>query len=60
MFNLFSRSITQDGLARIDKDRDRQGLVPDLKISITSGGEPLEVLHEIKVISCNQTRYKPS
>ena len=34
VFNLFSRCIPQEGLSRIEKDRDRQGLVPDLKVSM--------------------------
>ena len=60
VFNLFSRHIPQRGLARIDRDRDRQGIVPDMKITLTSGGVSRPVLHEIKVISSSKSRYKPS
>ena len=47
VFNLFSRYIPQQGLSRLEKDRDRQGLVPDLKINLTVGGETSPVLHEL-------------
>ena len=47
VFNLFSRYIPQQGLSRLEKDRDRQGLVPDLKIYLTVGGETSPVLHEL-------------
>ena len=60
VFNLFSRHIPQAGLARIDKARDRQGMVPDFKISLAIGGETRQVLHELKIISSSQSRYKPS
>ena len=33
VFNLFAREIPQQGLARIDKGRARQTMVPDFKIS---------------------------
>ena len=60
VFNMFSGLIPQAGLARIDKVRQRQAMVPDMKISVTSGGVTRQVLHELKVISSNQSRYKPS
>ena len=60
MFNLFSRHIPQAGLSRIERARDRQGMVPDFKIALTVGGETRQVLHELKIISSNQSRYKPS
>ena len=60
VFNLFSGLIPQAGLARMDKQRQRQAMVPDMKISLTRGGITSQVLHELKVISSNQTRYKPS
>ena len=60
VFNLFSGLIPQAGLARMDKQRQRQAMVPDMKISLTRGGVTSQVLHELKVISSNQTRYKPS
>ena len=50
----------QEGLARIDKARDRQGMVPDFRISLNVGGEQRQVLHELKCISSSQSRYKPS
>ena len=34
VFNLFSREIPQQGLARIDSMRQRQSMVPDMKISL--------------------------
>ena len=60
VFNIFSRHIPQAGLARIDRHRDRQGMVPDMKITITTAGVPRQVLHEIKCISSSQSRYKPT
>ena len=60
VFNIFSRHIPQEGLARIDKARDRQGMVPDFRISLNVGGEQRQVLHELKCISSSQSRYKPS
>ena len=60
VFNLFSGLIPQAGLARMDKQRQRQAMVPDMKISLTMGGVTSPVLHELKVIISNQTRYKPS
>ena len=60
VFNIFSRHIPQAGLARIDRARDRQGMVPDMKVTLNIGGVSRQVLHEIKVISCSQSRYKPS
>ena len=59
-FNIFSRHIPQAGLARIDRHRDRQGMVPDMKITLTTAGVSRQVLHEIKCISSSQSRYKPS
>ena len=35
-------------------------MVPDLKIALTVGGQTKPVLHEIKVISCSQSRYSPT
>ena len=60
MFNLFSGLIPQQGLARIDKDRQRQSMVPDFKITLPWEGRTRPVLHELKVISCSKSRYKPS
>ena len=58
MFNLFSGLLTQQGLARIDSNRDRQAMVPDFRITINQEGQPQPVLHELKVISASRTRYK--
>ena len=60
VFNLFSGLIPQQGLARIDKDRQRQSMVPDFKITLPWEGRTRPVLHELKVISCSKSRYKPS
>ena len=35
-------------------------MVPDFKITLTRGGQTRPVLHELKVISSSQSRYKPS
>jgi hypothetical protein len=60
VFNLFSGLIPQQGLARIDRDRQRQSMVPDFWITLPWEGRPRQVLHELKVISCSKTRYKPT
>ena len=60
VFNLFSRYIPQEGLARINSGRKKQGMIPDLKIVLSVGGQLRPVLHEIKVISCSRSRYRPS
>ena len=39
VFNLFSRHIPQAGLSRIERARDRQGMVPDFKIALKVGGD---------------------
>ena len=44
----------------MERTRDRQGMVPDMKITLTIGGVPRPVLHEIKCISSSQTRYRPT
>ena len=58
VFNMFSGLLTQTGLARIDKDRDRQALVPDFKITLTIAGQSVPTLHELKTISSSRSRYK--
>ena len=60
VFNLFSHLIPQEGLSRLERHRQRQGLIPDLRIVLPVGNQPKSVLHEIKVVSCSQTRYKVS
>ena len=46
VFNLFSRFIPQEGMARIESYRQRQALIPDLKIVFSAGGQLRPVLHE--------------
>ena len=60
VFNLFSRLIPQQGLARIDQFRQRQAMVPDFRIVLPMEGQSRPVLHELKVISCSKSPYKPS
>ena len=59
MFNLFSRLIPQEGLARFEKERSHQAVIPDFRIVVPVGGQPTSVLHELKCISVSQSRYKP-
>ena len=59
VFNLFAREIPQEGLARIDRGRTRQSMVPDYRISIpVAGGRVVPTLYEMKVVSSCRTRYK--
>ena len=61
VFNLFSGLIPQQGLARIEAGRKRQGLVPDFLVrepSAEGAGDGLLVLAEEKVITCCPTRYQ--
>ena len=60
VFNLFSGIIPQQGLARIDRDRQRQSMVLDFRITLPWEGRPRPVLHELKVKSCSKSRYKPN
>ena len=93
VFNLFSGAVRQEGLSRLERAEQRQGLVPDLRITVPPllgrhrggavGSQDEEeeeeeraaaraatvwngnvrvspVLHEMKVISCSKTRYRPS
>ena len=55
VFNLFSDCIPQEGLARIERGRHRQGLVPDFKLR-GRGGEG-DQLCELKTMSACKTRY---
>ena len=59
VFNLFSRLIPQEGLARFEKERQRQAVIPDFRIVVPVAGQPTSVLHELKCISVSQSRYKP-
>ena len=80
VFNLFSAGLRQEGLSRLERYQQRQGLVPDMRVKVPRMPEPLlhrrdgtvtmgpeygrpvesKVLHELKVISCSQSRYKPT
>ena len=78
VFNLFSGVVRQQGLSRMERAKQRQSLVPDLRIAApppavmeaeVQRGRPAHglggaieggVLHEVKIISCNKTRYKPA
>ena len=58
VFNLFSREIPQEGLARVERGRTRQTMVPDFKISVPeSEGRNEQRLFEMKIISSCPTRY---
>ena len=59
VFNLFSGSIPQAGLSRMERGRKVQSLVPDLRVGLVVEGNPVMSLHELKVISSSKTRYKP-
>ena len=59
VFNLFSGSIPQQGLSRMERGRKLQSIVPDLRITLTVEGNPSPSLHEIKIISSSKTRYTP-
>ena len=78
VFNLFSGAVRQQGLSRLEAAKQRQSLVPDLRIAAQplavaeavvarrrpgrelGGAVEGGVLHEVKIISCNKTRYKPT
>ena len=58
VFNLFAREIPQEGLARIDRGRTRQSMVPDYRISIpVAGGRVVPTLYEMKAISSCKIPY---
>ena len=57
VFNIFAKEIPQEGLARIERGRTRQSMVPDFKISINEGGREVPTLYEMKVLSSCKTRY---
>ena len=78
--NLFAAEMVQPGLARFERERQLQGIVPDARITMPAAsgvrgdgearvgapgraglaGQASAVLHELKVISCSRSRYKPS
>jgi hypothetical protein len=41
-----------------NRDRQRQSMVPDFRITLPWEGRPRPVLHELK--SCSKSRYKPT
>ena len=55
VFNLFSSCIPQAGLSRIERGRQRQGLVPDFKLPGDKGGG--ETLCELKCVNACVTWY---
>ena len=60
VFGLFSHLISQDGLSRLERGRERQGMVPDFMIELPSQTEgKARKLAELKVINCCFTRYSP-
>ena len=60
VFNLFSRLIPQGELARYENNRQRQAIIPDLRIVFNVGGQPAAVLHEVKCVSISHSRYRPT
>ena len=59
-YNVFSRLIPQRELARYEKNRQRQAIIPDLRIVFNVGGQSVAGLNECKVISISSSRYSPS
>ena len=62
VFNLFSGLIRQEGMSGFEKARQWQALVPNMRITVLDPvfGVLRPVLHELKVISANKSRYKPN
>ena len=63
VFNLFSGLVRQEAWSRVERARQRQSIVPDMRITMpdmAEGGITRPVLHEIKVISANKSRYNPN
>ena len=58
VFNLFSGQLRQQGLAMIDRDRDRQAMVPDFRITLNAEGQIIYTLQELKTTSASRSRYK--
>ena len=54
--------VRQEGLSRVEKARQRQALVPDMRIKMPDHEEGVSrfVLHELKCISASKTRYRPT
>ena len=51
---MFSSSVRQEGLSRIDQARQKQTMVPDIRITLPQGGETKPVLHELKTTNLQQ------
>ena len=62
VFNLFSGLVRQEAWSRVERNRQQQALVPDMRITMPdpAEGNTRPVLHEVKVISANKSRYKPN
>ena len=58
VFNLFAHNIPQAGLARIERGRRRQGLVPDFKLREERGEG--DILCELKLMSALRSRLTPA
>ena len=60
VFGVFSHLIPQEGLNRLERGRERQGMVPDFMLGVTSptGGKENR-LAELKVLNCCLSRYPP-
>ena len=57
VYNLF---IPQEGLASYERNRQRQAIIPDLRIVLPVDRESKSVLEEIKVFSISQIIYQPT
>ena len=61
VFGLFSHLIPQEGLSRMERGRERQGMVPDFMMDIPNPtGEVASRLAELKVLNCCPSRYSLS
>ena len=59
VFGCFSPLIPQQGLARIERGRQRQSMVPDFKFNLTTPLGQTESLAELKTIAFCQTYHHP-
>ena len=58
VFGLFSHLIPQEGLSRLDRARERQGMVPDFMLEISDPtGTKVNRLAELNVINCCLSHY---
>ena len=58
VFGLFSNLIPQEGLNRLERGRQRQGMVPDFMLEVASPtGARSNRLAEVKVLNCCLSRY---